>query len=161
MGVFGMENCVGVIQQVLVGPEYDKVYDLVLTDKRLILVYLEPYHPKFSTLPVMDARGYLRQSMDELTMRPGNLGLMFWDVKRVETKPSQGSDAYVVIIKYTDSSAVDRKLKIEVYGRVDSYVDLFREKPDVPTKILEDENEDNVKTLLTKAFPSRVLHLDD
>jgi hypothetical protein len=79
------EGLVGVVQDVLIGPWYGGVYDLLLTDQRFLLLFVEKFGMKTNFEP-RSPESYEKESIDVLASRERSSSILYSAVKTVRQK---------------------------------------------------------------------------
>jgi hypothetical protein len=105
------EGLVGVVQDVLIGPWYGGVYDLLLTDQRFLLLFVEKFGMKTKLEP-RSPESYAKESVDVLASRERSSSILYSAVKTVRQTEENEMHWRGMIIEYESRDGTLRKLKL-------------------------------------------------
>ncbi len=151
------ERLVGVIQNVLIGPWYGGVYDLLLTDQRFLLLFVEKFSMK-SKFEQRDPGVYGKESVEVLSSRERSSSVLYSAVKTVQQKEEESTHSRVLIIDYISRDGTLRKLRLMLPPIETERMHLMEEKDRESnlTPMAVDE-EVGIELLLSKAMPGIAL----
>lgn len=147
------EALVGVVQNVLIGPWYGGVYDLLLTDRRFLFMFIERFSIK-SKLEPRDPEGYRRESVDVLAARERSSQVLYSAVRTVQQRAENSAHWRELIIEYESRDGTLRKLKL-MLPPVESqrmHVMAEKEHENKLTPVTTDD-EVGLELLLSRAMP--------
>ena len=147
------EGLVGVIQDVLIGPWYGGVYDLLLTDQRFLLLFIEKFGMKKS-FEQRSPENYAKESVDVLASRERSSSILYSAVRAVQQKEENETHWRGLMIEYESRDGTLRKLKLMLppieFERIHVMSERDLEKKLTPVKM---DAEVGLELLLSKAMP--------
>lgn len=110
------EKKVAVVPDVPLGPWFGEIYDLVLTDRRFLLCFVEKFTTKVKP-PHTSGRSlevYDKESIDVLASRDKSISIPYSIVQRIRMKKALVEEPawYYLIVHYEDSEGRKGKLKM-------------------------------------------------
>lgn len=147
------EGLVGVVQDVLIGPWYGGVYDLLLTDQRFLLLFVEKFGMKTNFEP-RSPESYEKESIDVLASRERSSSILYSAVKTVRQKGENETHWRGVMIEYESRDGTLRKLKLMLPPIGSERMHVMSEK-DLEKKLapIKMDEEVGLELLLSKAMP--------
>ncbi len=147
------EALVGVVQNVLIGPWFGGVYDLLLTDQRFLFIFVEKFSIRLKIEP-RNPEGYEKESIEVLAARERSSSVLYSSVRTVQQKADNSAHWRELIIEYGSKDGSLRKLRLMLVPSDSDRMHMMshsdRENKLAP--VLMDE-EVGLELLLSKAMP--------
>ncbi|MEM3049904.1 MAG: hypothetical protein QXT42_04185 [Thermoplasmata archaeon] len=147
------EKLVGVIQDVLLGPWYGEVYDLLSTDRRFLLLYLQKLKTSY-TLEARDLSRLTRESIDVLASSTRSISIEYADVRSIRQREGPIDGSHYLILRYQTDEGKLRKVKLLLLPQKVPTIHLAGRK-DGETKLVPVERgyDEGIDLLLSRAIP--------
>jgi hypothetical protein len=140
------EKKFAVIPDVPLGPWFGEIYDIVLTDQRFLLCFVEKFtsktkHPHSSGRSL---EAYDKDSIDVLASRDKSISIPYSSVQRIRMKKALVEQPawYYLIVHHEDTEGKKGKLKMMIHA---------------PQKQGQLEYAIEVKTMIERTLPMSVL----
>jgi len=140
------EKKIAVVPDVPLGPWFGEIYDLVLTDRRFLLCFVEKFTTK--TRPHYESgrnlETYDKESFDVLASRDKSISVPYSNVQRIQMKKAlvEKPAWYYLIVHHRDSEGKKSKLKIMINS---------------PQEQGQLEYAIEVRTMIERALPTSIL----
>jgi sporulation protein YlmC with PRC-barrel domain len=141
-----VEKKIAVVPDVPLGPWFGEIYDLVLTDRRFLLCFVEKFTTKTKP-PHASGRSleaYDKESIDVLASRDKSISIPYSNVQRIRMKKALVEQPawYYLIVHHEDSEGKKGKLKMIIHA---------------PQEQGQLEYAIEVRTMIERALPTSVL----
>jgi len=147
------EELVGVVQDVLIGPWYGGVYDLLLTDQRFLLLFVEKFGMKTKFEP-RNPESYAKESVDVLASRERSSSILYSAVKAIQQKEESETHWRGLMIDYESRDGTLRRLKLMLPSIESERMHVMSEK-NLEKRLtpVDMDEEVGLELLLSKAIP--------
>ncbi len=159
------EKHVSLISKALLAPWFGEVYDIILTDRRFLFVFVEKFglSNKLDEKPNEDK--YVNDDLDSLTAREGSITIPYSSVQRIRMKGVHKNEGglHYLYLEYNNPDGKKKKLKVLLQsptrvGR-DSFLAAVRDsgKLAVEQNSIQLEYANSIRQRLERALPTSIL----
>ena len=112
------EKQVGLIAGTLLGPWFGEVYDIILTDRRFVFVFVEKFGLKTRFDENPNEGKYANDSLDSLAAREGTITIPYTSVRHIRMKGVHKNEGgmHYLYLEHTGPDEKKKKLKILLWS---------------------------------------------
>ena len=151
------ERLVAAIQDVLIGPWYGEVFDLLLTDQRFLIVFVSKFNMKYGS-ETRDLSRYAKESMQVLASGEKAISIRYEGVKEIRQKKGpEGGWHYLILTRTSDDGKAKRVKLMMLPQDIPRMYSVVRTESHERLAPLNMDYEEGIELLLKKAMPG--IHL--